>query len=117
MIYTIAGDDPWEPQLTPGADLAKRKGCTCSRLDNKWGEGRPIVIPGEDYGNGVVSQDETEWEFFITPNCPLHDTSRVESAEHPEERRASDLNESSSELARPDEVDHKWARLPLELDR
>lgn len=65
MIYTISGDDPWEPQLTPGADLAKRRGCTCSRLDNKWGAGIRTVDEETGLDDGI--------EFLITPHCPLHD--------------------------------------------
>ena len=75
MIYTPSGDDPWEPQLTPGADLAKRRGCTCSRLDNKWGEGTPHSYKtwtdaGWEY--------DVDYEFVVQPGCPLHDVGKRE---------------------------------------
>ena len=61
LEYLLSGDFPWEPQLTPGANLAKQRGCTCSRLDNHWGE-------------GVWVRNGTEaWlEWIVTPGCPLH---------------------------------------------
>ena len=74
MIYTISGDDPWEPQLTPGADLAKRRGCTCSRLDNKWGAGITVW----------ASDTEADIEFVITPRCPLHDLKSDETNRTPD---------------------------------
>ena len=66
MVYTLTGDRPWEPTLTPGAYRAKQLGCTCSRLDNKWGEGTRLI---EDPETGAW----VDVEFSIQPGCPLHD--------------------------------------------
>lgn len=48
----------------PGSPKAKRLGCTCSPLDNWYGEG--AVIDGHvDSG-----------QFFIADDCPIHADSR-----------------------------------------
>lgn len=86
MIYTPSGDRPWEPQLTPGANLAKQRGCTCSRLDNKWGEGTEVFIPIPD---GEIEGDYvTDIEFSIQPGCPLHD---ARSGDQDQQRATGDL--------------------------
>lgn len=74
MVYTNGGDT--EPTLTPGAYLAKQRGCICSRLDNDWGWGKQVW-----FGTG----EDADWdiEYSITPNCPLHDTSQRDEAEQP----------------------------------
>jgi hypothetical protein len=46
------------PEWNPGGWLAKKKGCTCPRLDNRFGEGR-LAEDGDTY-------------FIIDPTCPLH---------------------------------------------
>lgn len=51
------------PSMTPGAWLAKKKGCTCSRLDNQWGYGN---VYQTDFSEGV--------EFLVMPDCPIHDS-------------------------------------------
>lgn len=48
----------------PGSSAAKRLGCTCPTLDNRYGEG--AVLDGQvDPG-----------QFFISPDCPIHADSR-----------------------------------------
>lgn len=95
MVYTPSGDDPWEPQLTPGADLAKRRGCTCSRLDNKWGEG--TVTWASDPETGLELGDP-DIEFVISPGCPLHDVGKRE-----ENQRGTAPNPASGSVAGSDE--------------
>lgn len=105
MIYTPSGDNPWEPQLTPGADLAKRQGCTCSRLDNKWGEGTLVI---ESELRPVGDDNGPDYEFSVTPGCPLHDTSadRLEPARDPQDQRTDDSHESPNGVAEADASDH-----------
>jgi hypothetical protein len=43
----------------PGSKAAQDSGCTCPVIDNH-------------YGEGVPSKEGPE--FWITQNCPLHDT-------------------------------------------
>lgn len=49
------------PYMTPGAWLAKKKGCTCPRLDNQNGYGN---VYQTDFSEGV--------EFLVDPSCPVH---------------------------------------------
>ncbi len=108
MVYTPSGDN--EPTLTPGAYLAKQRGCTCSRLDNEWGWGRKIEYEFE----GIPGFIDTE--FLIQPGCPLHDN-RVESAVNYQDQRPGDHLPSQSELDLPDAVDNRGEGQSLELDR
>lgn len=98
MIYTVEGDRLSEPQFTPGANLAKQRGCTCSRLDNKWGQGR--LIPDPELG-----WDSCDIEYTITPNCPLHDA-RVEHASNHQDQRQGDLDASTSGMDGTHASDH-----------
>ena len=100
MIYTPSGDDPWEPQLTPGADLAKRRGCTCSRLDNKWGEG--IEVREEYSFEGVEGFVHYDTIFSIQPGCPLHDTRQRE-----EDQRGTAPDSAPRPVAGSDENNHQ----------
>jgi hypothetical protein len=84
MVYANEGDT--EPTLTPGAYLAKQRGCTCSRLDNEWGWGK--YIEPENWHDSDI-------EFTISPGCPLHDN-RMESASNPEDQRADSSDAGSS---------------------
>lgn len=108
MIYTPSGDAPWEPQLTPGADLAKRQGCTCSRLDNKWGAGRPCEPQ-------IGEEDWVDVEFLVTPGCPLHDNNPVEPLGNRENQRTEDHPSSPDVLANVDAEHHERQGLSLEL--
>lgn len=54
--------DVERPEWNPGGWAAKKKGCTCSRLANRDGDGNPTGL-----GDSV---------FVIELDCPLHaDTS------------------------------------------
>jgi len=105
MIYTQSGDHPWEPTLTPGAYLAKQRGCTCSRLDNKWGEGRIVLVPrpAKQITNlGPYATDQVfDLEYSIQPGCPLHDLT-----DHNQDRRQSEANSDSRPVAEQSSSDH-----------
>lgn len=67
LIYNVQGDRLEELIHTPGSWWARKAGCTCGVLDNDFGRGIPKPLISEG------SYSRIEFEYTITPNCPLHD--------------------------------------------
>ena len=47
-------------EWSPGGWQAKKRGCICEAIANRWGEG------------AVIKGREAELLFYISPKCPLH---------------------------------------------
>jgi hypothetical protein len=71
-----AGDPTQEPPMTstdpighldPGSNVAVAAGCTCPRIDNHYGEGRPL--------NGGR-------KFIMSEDCPLHGQPKEQDDQH-----------------------------------
>lgn len=95
-----------EPLLTPGANVAKQRGCTCSRLDNDWGWGTVVPSDSEE------GASDLDIEYVVTPGCPLHDTRAAR-----EDEREATSDSTSEGLDRSDERDESLNGLPLVVDR
>ena len=56
----------------PGGWVAKKKGCTCPRLDNGEGAGSPLIDPEHTSGQYLDRQPVKDRTFIINRDCPLH---------------------------------------------
>lgn len=62
----------------PGSWTARKRGCTCPVIENRWGDGVPQQPKNELGLDPPRSGDEVY--FLVAPDCPIHKIMPEESS-------------------------------------